>query len=93
LQEDKAAKELKLADLTAHCTAVQMLKFGQVIDAHMLDGIGVRNKTADELREVLKGQVRLVMLVVLLAVCVCGGGWSGCWCNKATYELWTPTDM
>jgi hypothetical protein len=44
----------------------------------MLDGIGVRNKTADELREVLKGQVRLVMLVVLLAVCVCGGGGGGC---------------
>lgn len=35
-----------------------MLKFGQVIDVGMLDSIGVRNKSADELREALKGQVR-----------------------------------
>lgn len=35
-----------------------MLKFGQVIDVGMLDSIGMRNKSADELREALKGQVR-----------------------------------
>lgn len=58
-QEDKASKEEHLAELTAHCTDVQMLKFGQVVDVSMLDTIGLRNKGADELREVLKAQVRL----------------------------------
>jgi hypothetical protein len=57
MQEDKAAKESRLAELTAHCRDVQMLKFGQKIDVSMLDRIGLRNKTADDLREVLKGQV------------------------------------
>lgn len=57
VQEDKAVKEARLAELTAHCRDVQMLKFGQEIDVSMLDGIGLRNKTADDLREVLKGQV------------------------------------
>jgi len=37
-----------------------MLKFGQVIDVSMLDTIGLRNKTADELREALKQQVGVV---------------------------------
>jgi hypothetical protein len=57
-QEDKASKEAKLSELREHCTEVQLLKFGQVIDVGMLDSIGVRNKSADELREALKGQVR-----------------------------------
>jgi hypothetical protein len=59
VQEDKAAQEARLAELSAHCRDVQMLKFGQEIDVNMLDGIGLRNKTADDLREVLKGQVSL----------------------------------
>ena len=48
-----------MAELTTHCTDVQMLKFGQVIDVSMLDSIGLRNKGADELRQILKNQVSL----------------------------------
>jgi hypothetical protein len=58
LQADKAAKQGHLAELSAKCRDVQLLKFGQVIDVVLLDTIGVRNRAADELREALKQQVR-----------------------------------
>ncbi|WIA29897.1 hypothetical protein OEZ86_012366 [Tetradesmus obliquus] len=57
LQADKAAKQGHLAELSAKCRDVQMLKFGQVIDVALLDTIGVRNRAADELREALKQQL------------------------------------
>jgi chromosome segregation ATPase len=58
LQADKAAKQGHLAELSAKCRDVQLLKFGQVIDVALLDTIGIRNRAADELREAFKQQVK-----------------------------------
>jgi hypothetical protein len=65
LQADREAKQGHLAELSAKCRDVQMLKFGQVIDVALLDTIGIRNRAADELREALKQQVSGAIIIRL----------------------------
>jgi hypothetical protein len=57
LQEDKAAKGTRLAELQGRAADVQRLKFGALIDVVLLDGISLRNRGADELRGALEQQV------------------------------------
>ena len=58
LAEAKAAKQAHVAEQEAKFRDVQMLKFGKEIDVALFDTIGLRNHTADDLREALKRQVR-----------------------------------
>ncbi|TPX71174.1 hypothetical protein SpCBS45565_g01378 [Spizellomyces sp. 'palustris'] len=52
LIKSRKEKQLKLQELEARATDVQMLKFGHIIDLEKLERMGV-NKGADELREKL----------------------------------------